>query len=219
MADIFREVDEEVRKDELARLWQRWGKLAIAGVVALLVVVGAFSAWREWQANRRAEAGTAFTVASELVAAGKYDEAAKAFAALAEDGPWGYAGLARLRAGHALAAAGRRDAALATLDGLATQGGAEPFLRDAARLAGAALLVDDGDPDDVRARLAPLLEAGSPLKASARELEGLLALRTGDTAGAAAIFRALAEDASAPSGLRLRAAEIAASLGGGGDGS
>lgn len=219
MSDIFREVDEEVRKDELARLWRRWGKLAVAGAVLLLVLVGAFSAWREWQASRRAQAGTAFTVASELAASGKHDEAARAFAALAESGPAGYADLARLRAGHAYAAAGQRDAALATLDDLATDAGAESFLRDAARLAGAALLVDDGDPADVRARLAPLLEAGSPLNASARELEGLLALRTGDTAEAAALFRALAEDATAPSGLRLRAGEIAASLGGGGDGS
>lgn len=219
VADIFREVDEEVRKDQLTALWQRWGKLAIAVVAVVILAAAGFSGWREWQSSRRAAAGDAFLAAAELAANGQHAEAATAFAALAEDAPGGYADLARLRAGHAYAAAGQADAALAVLDDLATDQGAEAMPRDLARLAGAMLLVDAGDPADVRARIAPLLDAASPLNAQAREIDGLIALRAGDTAGARATFEALAADTAAPSGLRARAAELAAALGGAGDGS
>jgi hypothetical protein len=210
VADIFREVDEEVRKDELTRLWQRWGKLIIAGAIAVILAAAGFSGWREWQASRRAAAGDAFLAAIDLAAQGRHADAAQALVALAEDAPGGYADLARLRAGHAYAAAEQPDAALATFDALTRDDGAEPTLRDLARLAGAMLLTDGGDPAEVATRLGPLLQdTNGPLYGLARELEGLQALKAGDTAGALAIFKALADDAATSSGLRARAAEIA----------
>jgi hypothetical protein len=214
VADIFREVDEDVRKDELQRLWRRWGKYAIGAAIVVALAAAAFAGWRDWQASRRAAAGAAFLDAMALLDAGEVDQAAAMFLAQSEAAPGGYPDLARLSAGQALASAGQRDAALAALDALAADGGADGFLRDLARLAGARLLVDDGDPAEVRARLAPLLEGDSLLAGSARELEGLLALRAGDNAGARAIFEALAGDAGVPAGLRARAAELAVALGG-----
>ncbi|MEX2648295.1 MAG: tetratricopeptide repeat protein [Alphaproteobacteria bacterium] len=213
MADIFREVDEEVRKDELARLWRRWGKAVIAVAVVVVLAAAGYSGWREWRESRRAAAAASFVTAGELASAGRHAEAAEAFAAMAEDAPGGFADLARLRSAQAYAAAGERAAALAAFDALVTDPDGEPFLQGIARFSGALLTVDDGDPAEVRTRLAPLLAPGSPLRAPARELEGLLALRTGDLAGAAAIFAELAGDADAPLGVRARAAELAASLG------
>lgn len=213
MTDIFREVDEEVRKDKLTRLWQRWGKLIIAGVIAVILAAAGFSGWREWQASRRATAGGAFLAAIDLAAQGRHADAAQALVELAEDAPGGYADLARLRAGHAYAAAGQPDAALAIFDALTRDDDAEPMLRDLARLAGAMLLADGGDPAGVATRLSPLVQDTTGLLYGlARELEGLQALKTGDTAGALAIFKALADDPALASGLRTRAAEIADAL-------
>ena len=89
MTDIFHEVDEEVRREQLKKLWQRYGNYIIAG--CLLVIVG-IAGWRgyEWlEAKRVAESGTAFEQAVTLAESGKAQEAQAAFAKLANDGTAG----------------------------------------------------------------------------------------------------------------------------------
>ena len=43
MSDIFQEVDEEVRREQLKKLWDRYGNFVVAALI--LVVVGV-AAWR-----------------------------------------------------------------------------------------------------------------------------------------------------------------------------
>ncbi len=97
MADIFQEVDEEVRREQLKKLWQRYGHYAIA---ACIVIVAAVAAWRGydwWETKKAAEAGAAFEQAAALAEAGKHQEAEAAFAKLAIGANAGYRVLARLR--------------------------------------------------------------------------------------------------------------------------
>ena len=110
MTDVFREVDEEVRREQLKKLWERYQYL-VYGVV-LLIVFGV-GGWRvyEWYETRRAtETGTRFEIALELGDDGKHDEAEREFARIAADGTSGYRSLARLREAAELA---RRDPAAA----------------------------------------------------------------------------------------------------------
>ncbi len=105
MSDVFREVDEEVRREQLKKLWERYQYL-IVGVV-FLVVVGV-GGWRlyEWNQTRlAAQIGTQFENAIALGDAGKHDEAEKIFARIAADGTPAYRALARIRQ----AAAARAD--------------------------------------------------------------------------------------------------------------
>ena len=46
MADIFQEVDEEVRREQLKKLWDRYGLLVV--ILAILIVAGV-GAWRFYQ--------------------------------------------------------------------------------------------------------------------------------------------------------------------------
>ena len=46
---FLREVDEELRRDELQSLWQRYGRLGIAIIVLLLA---AWGGWLYWQAEK-----------------------------------------------------------------------------------------------------------------------------------------------------------------------
>ena len=45
MSDIFTEVDEEVRREQLKKLWERYGNYAIA---LAFLVVAAVAAWRAY---------------------------------------------------------------------------------------------------------------------------------------------------------------------------
>ena len=97
MSDIFQEVDEEVRREQLKKLWDRYGNYVVA---ALILVVAGVAAWRGyawWEAKKAAEAGAGFEAASTLAEAGKRSEAEAAFGKIAADGTSGYRHLARLR--------------------------------------------------------------------------------------------------------------------------
>jgi hypothetical protein len=215
VSDIFREVDEDVRHEQMLKLWRKYGKFAVAAAVAVAIGVGGGASWKQYRHSQRLAEGAEFTASLELLARNQSAAAAERFAALADDSDTGYASLARLREAEALAAAGDAEGALAVLDRLADDGGADQSLRNLARLLGAYRLVDSAPLDEMERRLGPLLQDDSPWHATARELVGLTALRIGDTGRARELFAGLAADDSAPPAIRGRAAELLEILGGG----
>ncbi len=72
--------------------------------------------------------------------------------------------------------------------------------------------IDTGDPAALAERLAPLSDAESPWRFSAREFSALLAIRQGDPDKAVEIYTQLADDAQTPTGARARAAEMLRAL-------
>ncbi|WP_207478461.1 tetratricopeptide repeat protein [Arenibaculum pallidiluteum] len=208
MSDIFREVDEDLRRDRLAQIWKNYGGLIIAGAVAVVLATAGTTAWRNWQASRAAEQTTALVGAIDRASSAP-GAAADALAALVPQLGNGRAVVARLHEAGLRATAGDREAAVRLYDAIAASD-AEAVYRDLATLLSVMNQLETGDPAALKGRLGPLSQPGGAWRHSARELEGLLAIRTGDTAEAGRIFRGLADDAEAPAGLRGRAAELAA---------
>jgi hypothetical protein len=214
LSDIFQEVQEDLRAERARQFWRRWG--VVLGVVALLVAgaVGGWQAWR-WNEARQADAASiAFSAAQRSVEGDNPDFAAAArrFAELAARSPSGYRILSRLRAAALLAEAGDRPGALALWDEVARDSAADELWRGHASLMWALHGIATQEPAALSARLAPLAADGSPWRASARELQALVALRTGDRPAAERLLRALADDEAAPEGIRSRARRIVAGL-------
>src|SRR5215475_1383696 len=86
VADIFQEVDEEVRREQLKKLWERYGHYIVAACVLVVLAVGGWRGYEWWQAKEAAQSGAAFEQAVTLAEAGKHEEAVAAFAKLASDG-------------------------------------------------------------------------------------------------------------------------------------
>lgn len=214
MADIFREVDEDVSRDRYLALWRRFRWLVIGGAALIVVGTATSVAWREWQQARRFAQGETFQAAVALAETGRHDQAARAFAAFAEQAGAGYAALARLREAAALVAAGDRAGAIAVYDRLAAAGTADEVLRELADVLAAEHLLEDGEVAEAERRLAPVAEGAGPWRHLARELEGVAALQAGRAEEARAVFAALAEEAGVPDGVKARAAELLAALGG-----
>jgi hypothetical protein len=211
---LIREVDEELRQEQWQTLWKRYGGLAIAGALALVVSVAGVQGWTAWQGKQRQEASERYTAALRLAEAGKTAEAADAFAALALKGTDGYQLLARFEQANLRVQAGDLSGAAALYDAIAADGGSDKIYRDFARLKAAYLRLDGGDAAAIQKSIDPLAAEASPWRHSARELMGLLALKQGDRDKAAEMFRKLADDGSAPQGVRGRAAELLAAAGG-----
>jgi hypothetical protein len=175
-----------------------------------IIVAAAFVGWRNYQENRRAEAGLAYAIAVDAAGEGKIDEALESFRRLGADAPEGYSELARLQHAAQLARQGNEAAAAEVYDSLAKDSEvAEPFRNLALLLYGLAV-VDRADPAALADRIKPLAAATSPWRYSAQELTALLARRQGDDKSARDIFKRLADDPATPPSVRARAAEFLA---------
>ena len=211
VSDIFREIDEELRRENLLKLWSRYGKYIILVAVLVVVIAGALVGWREYQASeRRAQSGR-YSAALALVREGKNADAAKLFTSLAQEGG-GYGLLASFEEAELLAKTGDRKGAIAAYDRLAAMSGIDPEFRDLAVLLAVMHALPDGEANPLVERLRPLTESGNPWRANALDLTAAAKLKAGDRDGAREIYQQLADDLTAPQALRARAAELAAAL-------
>ena len=213
MADIFTEVDEEVRKDKFLELWKKYGILA---VIAAVIVIGGTAAtvgWREYKARQAREQGAIFLAILDQIAAGKYDAADKALTDFLPQASSGYKGPALMRVAQIRLAQGKRAEALNTLKTLAADEDADRPFRDMANYYIAMLDMETGDSAALRARLEGLNGETSPWRHIAREMLAVLAIRDGDKNTARTLLEGLSEDATAPAPVKARAQELLDSLG------
>lgn len=211
MSDIFREIDEELRRDNLLKLWSRYGRYIMALAVLVLVVAGGIVAWRDHQLSERRAQSTRYASALSLARDGKDAEAAKVFAAIAQENG-GYAVLAAFEEAELLAKSGDRNAAVAAYDRAADAGRLDPVLRELAVLFSVMHGMPEADPHSTIERLAPLTKSGNPWRSTALELTAAAQLKSGDKNTALELYKSLADDLAAPQRLRARAAEMAAAL-------
>ncbi len=204
MSDIFREVDEEVRRDKAMEFWSKHQNSLIALAV---VIVAAAGGWRYYQNSIRAAAeatGARYEAALQLARENKPVEADAAFQEVIKQGPAGYALLARFR-GAAELAVSDKPKAVAIYDGLAADNAVDPLMRDIANLRAAMLRLDEADAAEIKNRLEPLAAAGQPFRNSARELLAFAALKANDFEAAGRWFDAIVVDSQTPQAIRQRA--------------
>jgi hypothetical protein len=211
VSDIFREIDEELRRDNLLKLWQRYGRHLIIGVLVLLAIAGGVVAWRNHELTQRQAQSVRYAAAMSLLREGKSAEATKMFSSVAAEGG-SYGRLAVFEAADLAAKSGDRKAAIGDYDKLAASSDLDPELRDMATLLSVMTGFPDSEPQAVIDRLKKLADSGSPWHATALELTAAAKLKAGDKPGALEIYKGLADDLAAPEGVRARAAEMAAVL-------
>jgi hypothetical protein len=203
VADIFHEVDEEVRRERLQKLWDRYGIYLIALAVLVVASIGAWRGYEYWVAKKAAEAGASFEAATTLSDAGKYSEAEAAFTKIAAEAPAGYRALARLRAAAEMARTDPK-AAVKAYDDISADSSVGHTLQDLAVVRAGLLLVDDASLADMHRRLDPLAEPTRPFRHIARELLAFSAWHNGDVATARRYIDMIAADAETPPGTRSR---------------
>lgn len=204
MADIFREVDEEVRQDQITlALTRNWGWILLA---ALLIVagVGAWRGYDYYKLQNEEASGGRYLDALRLDRDGKSGDALTVLDDLGRTGTPGYALLARFRAASQVGTSNPADGAKA-FDALAADPKMEAALQDVARLRAAMLLLDTSDLKTMQGRLQPLADANSAMRNPSRELLALAAIKADDYAAAGPPLEAILADPTATMPARQRA--------------
>ncbi len=211
MSELFSEVDEDLRREQLKRLWDRYSLLIIAMAILVVAGVGGWRGYSYLEGKKAAEAGAAFDRAADLAEQNKHAEAEAAFTKLATDAPAGYRTLARLRAAAEVAT---RDSAAAVkmYDEIIADSAVPATEQELARIRAAGLLVDTAPYDAVLARLEPATTVTGTYRHTARELLALSAWRANNVVATRLWLDMIANDGETPATLRTRAEALQALL-------
>jgi hypothetical protein len=209
---MAREIDEELRREQLLKLWDKYGTYFLAAALLVILGVGGWKIYedRQWKANQAAS--TQYLVALTEFGAKRSAEAQKTLEDLVSKAPPGYAQLARLRLAANDSAEGSTLDALAAYDRIAQDETVDPILQEFARLQIAMLKFDTVTFPELRNQLSPLANDRSPWRHSARELLGMGAARAGFPEEARNHFQRLLSDRAAPPGFTERARVMVALL-------
>jgi hypothetical protein len=211
VSELFDEVDEEVRRDQLKKLWDQYSIYIIAGALLIIAAVGGWRGYQYLEAEKAAEAGAAFDAALDLSEQNKHAEAEAAFDKLAATAPGGYRMLARMRAAAEVAT---RDpqAGARMYDDIAGDRSIGTEQQDLAKIRAAGLLLDTESYPNMRQRLEAATKPEATFRHTARELLALSAWRANDTTAARQWLDMIASDGETPSAMRSRAEALQALL-------
>jgi len=213
-AEAFvREVDENLRRDQMADMAKSYGKWIIAAVILFLGAVGGYLYWQNRQSAQASADSETMSAALDKAVSGNSKSAEAELAPLSgssNDVTRASATLAR--AAMALRANDRKTA-IELFTKVEGDSGLPQAYRDLATVRRTMTEYDNLKPDQIISRLAPLTEPGKPFFGSAGEMTGMALLAKGDKAGAGQLFAKIAADKQVPQSIRSRAVQLAGSLG------
>jgi hypothetical protein len=209
---MAREIDEELRREQLLKLWDRYGIYLIIAAALVILGVGGWKLYQNWTLQANQAASSQYLVALSEFGAKRSSEAQKTLEDLVPNAPPGYAVLARLRLAANDGAAGNTLDAAAAYDRIARDQAVDPILQDFARLQIAMLKFDTITFQELRNQLSSLANDRSPWRYTARELLGIGAAKAGFPEEARNHFQRLASDRQAPPGVSERARVMVALL-------
>ena len=211
MSDIFREVEEDVRKERLGKLWKAYGDYAIALMALIILGIAGWQLWLRYESAQRAKASSEFVAAERIT---NSTQAAAAFDTLSKTAPGGYGQLSRLAEASALAVAGKPADAVTRYKAIAAADNGP--IGATARIRAAWLVADSAPRADLEALLQPINTDTSAWRQMAREVLAYSDYKAGKTKEAQTEFAALVADPDSPDALKSRVTAFAAFLAAGG---
>ena len=211
MSDIFREVEEDVRRERFQKLWQAYGVYAIVALVLLFAGIGGWQFWQRHELQERQKFSDSFLAAQRIT---NPQTAAGSFADLARTAPKGYRLIAQLSQAGAMFASGQQSGAIDLYKQLAKDDSGT--VGSVARIRAAWALAETAPRAELIELLKPLDQPGNAWRGNAREVLAYADYRAMDTKAALTKFNELALSPEGTEGLRARAKAMADFLKNGG---
>ncbi|GAA4766107.1 tetratricopeptide repeat protein [Stakelama sediminis] len=210
---FFREVDEELRREELAEFGKRWGLWIAVAVVLAIVAAGGWMYWQHHHNTIAGEQGRTYDDALKQLSGTEPQKAAQPLAKLADSKIAGYRAMALFSEGDMLLDKGDEKGAAAKFASIAADNSLPQPYRDLATIRETAVQFDTMKPDAIIHRLSPLATKGSPWFGSAGEMVAIAYLRANRRDLAGKMFGDIAAADKVPDSIRQRAVQMAAVLG------
>jgi hypothetical protein len=208
VSDIFQEVQEEYRREQMAKLWEKYRVPVVAAVGAIVVAVAGYQGWSFWRAAQVEKASREFEAIAELSAnPGNEKAAADRFANLAATGTSAYALAAKFQEAGLRAEMGDGKAAIALYDSISAST-SDPVFRDYAQVRAGLLIVERESFDNIKKRLEPIATGAGPWRLQALELLAYASWRAGKSDEALKLYGEIEGATNVPNGTARRAKEM-----------
>lgn len=210
---FVREVDENLRRDQLRDFFKAYGSWVAAAVILFLLASGGFIWWKQHQVERAQGQVEQIAQVYKDVGSGHTSQSQQQLDELAKSGSKSVRASALFA--RAALALQQSDAKLATATykSIAEDSGMPRPYRDAALIRQTALEFDQLQPQAIIARLEPLAKPGEPWFGTAGEMTAMAMIKQGNRQQAGELFAAIAKDKSVPDSIRDRSIQLAGSLG------
>jgi hypothetical protein len=210
---FVREVDENLRRDQLRDFFKKHGTWLIAAVVLFLAASGGFIWWKQHQVEQSERQVEQLAQIYKDIGTGNLSKAPQQLDELSESGSKAVRASALFA--RAALAIQQNDVktATGTYKSIAGDSGLPEPYRNAALIRQTALEFDQLQPQEVISRLQPLAKPGEPWFGSAGEMTALAMVKQGRKQEAAQLYAAIAKDQGVPETIRARAMQVAGSLG------
>jgi hypothetical protein len=208
-----REVDENLRRDQVRDFFKAYGNWLIAGVVLFLAASGGLIWWNQHQVQRSQAQVEKLASIYQDIGKGNMAQTPQQLDELSKSGSKAVSASAIFA--RAALALQQNDLKLATATYKSIAGDSsfpQPY-RNAALIRQTALEFDQLQPQEVIARLEPLAKAGEPWFGTAGEMTALALVKQGKRQEAGQLFAAITRDKGVPDTIRARAVQVAGSLG------
>lgn len=205
MVDIFKEVDEDLRKERYSALWQKYGWVVIALAVLIVVLTAGYRGYDYFKTKQIAEAGAKLVGAEQLIAQDKMGEAKAVLQNLAQEGAGNYDALAALRLAGLPDETATVEQQIAAFKALAARDDLPKAARDLVAVRAGYLMVDSVPLAEVEALVGPLNSEESAYRNAAREILALSAYKAGNRELALELLSQITVEPTAARSLKARA--------------
>ena len=209
---FLREVDDELRRDQLQGFWKRWGRWLTGGLIASLALFATYLWWDHQKTQKAGLEGETLLQVLDALGAGKSASAEAQLKTLSTSKNSGYHASARMALAALKLQNGDNKGASAEFSGVINDGSIAQPWRDLALIRQTATEFDALKPDEVISRLKMLSVAGNPWFGSAGEMVALSYAKLGKPQLAVKLFDEMAKDESVPETIRSRAVQMRSSL-------
>jgi len=211
VADIFHEVEEELRKDKYNDLLRKWGPWVLGGAIAIVLTAAGWQGLDYWRTNQSHAMSDRYFAALAFVEEERLAEADLALQQISEDGSNGYAGLALMQRGELALQGGDAETAGYFFE-LAADTFSTTAFSDLARVKAAMALFDELSIDDLQNRLGDIMQIDRPYRLLAMEVIAAKAFADGDMERARREYDSVANDLDALSLPVSQRAQLAVEL-------
>lgn len=212
MADIFSEISEDLRSENLAKIAKKYGKYILGVVFITLIAVGVYTAQKNASMRKKERTGDVFFSGIDHLNAKKQDLATANLVEVVGKNVGGYSQLAGLLLGKIHLEADNKEKAIASYEATANLGKSDKALEQLALLNATYLQMQSGKIEDkeIDKRLDQLSATNAPWRHFALELKAYRYIQKDQDEEARKIFNQLKSDLSSPEGIRKRSEQLAA---------
>lgn len=212
---LMREINDELREEQMHKLWKRYGGFIIGIAISIVVIVAGYQGWRTYTKSVQMSESEILYNAGLSAQNGDTSGAISQLGKLGQEGKSGYQVIAQFQQAALYSKNNDNKSAADIYRSIAENSSNDGDIKGLALVLGALqeIKISGENRDELKQRLNTANADTNPWRHSIREILALLEMESGNKEAAAKIFTSLSDDAQAPDGVRSRARKLLAVIG------